>query len=53
MQLYSTEYAELIGGCYRVAVFIDGRIVRWLAGAELTEHALVASALNLTAESLH
>jgi ribose transport system ATP-binding protein len=24
-----------------------GRIVRWLEGAALTEHALVASALNL------
>ena len=45
--LYSTDYAELIGCCDRVAVFFDGRIVRWLAGAELTEHALVASALNL------
>jgi len=51
--LYSTDYAELIGCCDRVAVFFDGRIVRWLAGAELTEHALVASALNLTAETLH
>ena len=45
--LYSTDYAELIGCCDRVAVFFDGRIVRWLAGAELTEQALVASALNL------
>ena len=46
--LYSTDYAELIGCCDRVAVFFDGRIVRWLAGDELTERALVASALNLT-----
>ncbi|MCW5667612.1 MAG: sugar ABC transporter ATP-binding protein [Piscinibacter sp.] len=45
--LYSTDYAELIGCCDRVAVFYDGRIVRWLAGDALTEHALVASALNL------
>ncbi|WP_213956521.1 MULTISPECIES: sugar ABC transporter ATP-binding protein [unclassified Variovorax] len=51
--LYSTDYAELIGCCDRVAVFFDGRIVRWLAGAELTEHALVSSALNLTTEALH
>ena len=51
--LYSTDYAELIGCCDRVAVFFDGRIVRWLAGAELTEHALVSSALNLAAETLH
>jgi ribose transport system ATP-binding protein len=45
--LYSTDYAELIGCCDRVAVMYDGRIVRWLEGAALTEHALVASALNL------
>ncbi|MDB5856313.1 MAG: sugar transporter ATP-binding protein [Ramlibacter sp.] len=45
--LYSTDYAELIGCCDRVAVFYGGRIVRWLEGAALTEHALVASALNL------
>jgi ribose transport system ATP-binding protein len=45
--LYSTDYAELIGCCDRVAVFFDGRIVRWLQGAEMTEHALVASALNI------
>ena len=45
--LYSTDYAELIGCCDRVAVFFDGRIVRWLTGAALTEHALVSSALNL------
>jgi ribose transport system ATP-binding protein len=46
--LYSTDYAELIGCCDRVAVFFDGRIVRWLTGDELTERALVSSALNLT-----
>ena len=45
--LYSTDYAELIGCCDRVAVFFDGRIVRWLQGDALTEHALVASALNI------
>lgn len=45
--LYSTDYAELIGCCDRVAVFFDGRIVRWLQGEEMTEHALVASALNM------
>ncbi|MDB5849108.1 MAG: sugar transporter ATP-binding protein, partial [Rhodoferax sp.] len=47
VMLYSTDYAELIGCCDRVAVFFDGRIVRWLAGDALTEHALVASALNM------
>jgi ribose transport system ATP-binding protein len=51
--LYSTDYAELIGCCDRVAVFFDGRIVRWLESAGLTEHALVSSALNLHAEELH
>jgi ribose transport system ATP-binding protein len=45
--LYSTDYAELIGCCDRVGVFFDGRIVRWLQGEEMTEHALVASALNI------
>jgi ribose transport system ATP-binding protein len=45
--LYSTDYDELIGCCDRVAVFFDGRIVRWLQGAGMTEHALVASALNI------
>jgi len=28
-------------------VFFDGRIVRWLQGDDLTEHALVATALNI------
>ena len=45
--LYSTDYAELIGCCDRVAVFYGGRIVRWLEGDALTERALVASALDL------
>ena len=49
--LYSTDYAELIGCCDRVAVMYGGRIVRWLEGAALTEHALVASALNLEEEA--
>jgi ribose transport system ATP-binding protein len=49
--LYSTDYAELIGCCDRVAVFYGGRIVRWLEGEALTERALVASALNLEEEA--
>jgi ribose transport system ATP-binding protein len=44
---YSTDYDELIGCCDRVAVMYDGRIVRELAGAEITEQAIVASALAL------
>jgi ribose transport system ATP-binding protein len=46
---YSTDYYELIGCCDRVAVFYDGRIVRLLTGDEITERALVSSALNITA----
>src|SRR3989337_1355787 len=44
---YSTDYDELIGCCDRVLVLYDGAVKRELAGAELTEHALVASALDL------
>ena len=47
--LYSTDYAELIGCCDRVLVVYDGRIVRELEGQGITEHALVASALNMEA----
>ncbi len=45
--LYSTDYAELIGCCDRVLVLYDGAIRRELAGDDITEHALVASALNI------
>jgi ribose transport system ATP-binding protein len=48
--LYSTDYYELIGCCDRVAVFYDGRIVRWLEGDEITERTLVASALNISTD---
>ena len=51
--LYSTDYAELIGCCDRVLVLYDGAIRRELAGAGITEHALVASALNIGMESAH
>ncbi len=46
---YSTDYDELIGLCDRVAVMYDGAIARVLTGAEITERALVASALNIGA----
>ena len=46
---YSTDYDELIGCCDRVLVFFDGAIRRELVGSEITEHALVASALNIEA----
>ena len=45
--LYSTDYDELIGCCDRVLVFYHGAVTRTLEGADLTEHNLVASALNL------
>ncbi|NPU15436.1 sugar ABC transporter ATP-binding protein [Bradyrhizobium sp. 83002] len=45
--LYSTDYDELIGCCDRVLVMYDGAIRRELAGAEITERALVSSALNV------
>jgi ribose transport system ATP-binding protein len=44
---YSTDYDELIGCCNRVLVMYDGAIIRELAGENINEHSLVASALNL------
>jgi ribose transport system ATP-binding protein len=44
---YSTDYDELIGCCDRVIVLYDGAVKRVLVGAEITERALVASALNI------
>jgi len=46
---YSTDYDELVGCCDRVLVMYDGAIKRELQGAEITEHALVSSALNVGA----
>ena len=45
---YSTDYDELIGCCDRVLVLYDGAVRRELVGAEITEHALIASALNIS-----
>ncbi|CCD93528.1 putative sugar ABC transporter, ATP-binding protein; ribose ABC transporter rbsA-like [Bradyrhizobium sp. ORS 375] len=45
--LYSTDYDELIGCCDRVLVMYDGAVRRELTGAEITERALVSSALNV------
>ena len=44
---YSTDYDELIGCCDRVLVLYDGKVKRELVGAEITERALIASALNI------
>ena len=48
---YSTDYDELIGCCDRALVLYDGAIKRVLSGAEITERALIMSALNIAAES--
>jgi ribose transport system ATP-binding protein len=45
---YSTDYDELIGCCDRVLVLYDGAVKRELAGLQITEHALIASALNIS-----
>jgi ribose transport system ATP-binding protein len=51
---YSTDYDELIGCCDRVLVLYDGKVKRELVGTEITERALVASALNIdVGEVLH
>ena len=47
---YSTDYDELIGCCDRVLVLYDGSVVNVLSGQEITEHALVSSALNFGGE---
>jgi ribose transport system ATP-binding protein len=44
---YSTDYDELIGCCDRVLVLYDGAVRSELVGAEITEHALISSALNI------
>ncbi|MEM5494381.1 sugar ABC transporter ATP-binding protein [Hoeflea sp. AS16] len=45
--LYSSDYAELIGCCDRVAVMYDGEIVAKLSGDAITEEAIVAASLNV------
>jgi len=45
--LYSTDYAELIGCCDRVAVMYDGKIVSELEGEEINEEAIVGASLNI------
>jgi ribose transport system ATP-binding protein len=44
---YSTDYDELVGCCDRVLVLYDGAVGRVLSGDEITERALVSSALNI------
>ncbi len=45
---YSTDYAELIGCCDRVAVMYDGAVVSELEGAAINEEAIVAASLNIS-----
>ena len=49
---YTTDYDELIGCCDRALVLYDGAIRRELVGPEITEHALIASALNISSEDV-
>ena len=44
---YSTDYAELIGCCDRVVMLFEGRIVRELAGDDMTEQEILRAAFNL------
>jgi ribose transport system ATP-binding protein len=46
---YSSDYAELIGCADRVIVLYDGRVVRELEGAAITEEAIVSASLNIGA----
>jgi len=46
---YSTDYAELIGCCDRVAVMYGGRIVTELRDEAITEEAIISASLNITA----
>ena len=48
---YSTDYDELIGCCDRVLVLYDGAVKRELVGDEITERALIRSALNIAGHS--
>ncbi|HET9763843.1 MAG TPA: sugar ABC transporter ATP-binding protein [Casimicrobiaceae bacterium] len=47
---YTTDIDELVGCCDHVLVMVEGAIRRELAGKEITEHALVSSALDLGME---
>src|ERR1041384_7111228 len=48
---YSTDHDELIGCCARVLVLHAGAVERELVGPEITERALIASALNIAADT--
>lgn len=44
---FSTELSELVGMCDRVLVLYEGRILRELIGADITEENIVSAALGL------
>ncbi len=48
---YSTDVDELIGLCDRVNILYAGRIVRELTGEEITEHNIIATALDWSRDS--
>ncbi len=48
---YSTDYAELVGCCDRVAVMYDGAITTELKGSAINEEAIVAASLNINTQS--
>jgi ribose transport system ATP-binding protein len=48
---YSTDVDELVGCCDRVLVMVDGAVRRELVGSDISEHALVGSALSLDTDA--
>jgi len=49
---YTTDYSELIGCCDRALVLYDGAVKRVLVGHEITERALISSALNIVEDGV-
>lgn len=48
--LLSTDYEELIHLCDETHIFYNGRVVRHLAGADITAENIIAASLNMHAE---
>jgi ribose transport system ATP-binding protein len=45
--LYASDTEELISNCDRVLIVFEGRVLKELAGAEITEESIVSSSLNV------
>jgi ribose transport system ATP-binding protein len=45
--LYASDNEELIENCDRVLIVFEGRIVREMAGDEITEERIIVSSLNV------